>query len=38
VRTCLEPRDFWSRQVLTDEMARDILGKLGVEARKRGAE
>lgn len=31
-----EPRDFWSRQVLTDEMAREVMGKLGVPAKKRG--
>lgn len=33
-----EPRDFWSRQVLTDEMAREVLGKLGVPAKKSGRE
>lgn len=33
-----EPRDFWSRQVLTDEMAREIMGKLGVEPAKRARE
>jgi len=33
-----EPRVFWSRRVLTDEMAREVLSKLGVPARKRGGE
>lgn len=33
-----EPRDFWSRQVLTDEMAREVLGRLGVLANRRGGE
>lgn len=33
-----EPRDSWSRQVLTEEMARDILGKLGVPAKKKAGE
>ncbi len=33
-----EPRDFWSRQVLTDAMAHEILGKLGLPAKKRGGQ
>jgi histidine triad (HIT) family protein len=31
-----ERQDFWTRMVLTDEMAKEILGKLGVKQKRRG--
>lgn len=32
-----EPRNFWNRQELTDDMAKEILGKLGLKPVKRVA-
>jgi histidine triad (HIT) family protein len=31
-----ERQDFWTRMELTDEMAKEILGKLGVKQERRG--